>query len=82
MELLGLLTTVLPTLVGIAGAIFGIAERRRAKRAARLEIDNDRLRIQNQRLKEAMEIEDDIDALSDDDLRERMRDKQNRHRGV
>ena len=74
--------TLATTLIGIVASVWAYVERRRARRTQQLEFENDRLRIQNQRFKEAMDIEDDIDALSDDDLRRRMRDKQNRHGGV
>lgn len=54
-------------------------ERRRYRRMTRKQIENDSLRIQLDRLKQAAQIDAEIDALSDDQLRERLRESSHRH---
>ncbi|MCG8408933.1 MAG: hypothetical protein MI923_27320 [Phycisphaerales bacterium] len=48
-------------------------ERRRWQYEAKRRIENDRLRVQLDRLRTAMSIDEEIDSLTDDELRDRMR---------
>ncbi len=65
--------TLATTAIGLIASVWAYVERRRAIRVAEVEKENVRLKVQNDRIKQAAQIDEDIDALSDDDLRERMR---------
>ena len=65
--------TLATTAISLIAGVWAYVERRRALRVEEVKRENVRLKVQNDRIKQAAQIDDDIDALSDDDLRERMR---------